>query len=216
MGFLRGVLAIVGLFLIGIGGISYWRFNAAARLDPQAGATYATFAKDLWRGGNPVESMVHSVRVKDGISADVATAALKAQAQSHNLSFLDEPPPQVPPPQAATPTTPPQVAIPTTPPQVAIPTTPPQAAASRRIHDFTFGDAQLSQRLAAWNSAYAVFLPCRVSLVEDEARHLWFHAVNLDPLIHGGRSMPPDLRQDMQRMWDQIRIIMDLAAKGAA
>jgi hypothetical protein len=57
-------------------------------------------------------------------------------------------------------------------------------------------------------------MPCRIALVEDTAGRLWLHTMNMDLMVHGGRELPPELKQGALRVRDTIREMMEGAARG--
>jgi hypothetical protein len=57
-------------------------------------------------------------------------------------------------------------------------------------------------------------MPCRIALVEDREGNLWLYSMNLDFMIHGGRELPPELKEAAIDVRDTLKTIMRGAAAG--
>ena len=78
----------------------------------------------------------------------------------------------------------------------------------------SFCDAQVGKKMLEHRDHYSGFMPCRIALVEDKNGRLWMYTMNLDLMIHGGKELPADLKADAIRVRENIRAIMEGAAKG--
>ena len=65
-----------------------------------------------------------------------------------------------------------------------------------------------------YRDQYSGFMPCRIALVEDKSGRLWLYSMNLDIMIHGGKQLPEDLKQDARRIRDAMEAIMNAGATG--
>jgi uncharacterized protein (DUF302 family) len=84
----------------------------------------------------------------------------------------------------------------------------------RYVNFLSFCDAQVGRKMLEYRDQYSGFMPCRIALVEDRAGRLSLYSMNLDLMIHGGRPLPPDLKQDAIQVRDKILAIMQGAAAG--
>jgi uncharacterized protein (DUF302 family) len=57
-------------------------------------------------------------------------------------------------------------------------------------------------------------MPCRIALVEDKEGRLWLYSMNLDLMIHGGKELPPELKEGAIFVRENIRAMMEAAAAG--
>ncbi|MCF6314854.1 MAG: DUF302 domain-containing protein [Marinosulfonomonas sp.] len=64
------------------------------------------------------------------------------------------------------------------------------------------------------NLAYAAYLPCRVSLVEDETGQLWVYTLDMDMMIYGGKTLPPELLKEALEVKGIMQDILTRAAEG--
>ena len=78
----------------------------------------------------------------------------------------------------------------------------------------SFCDAMIGADMIAYNSAYSAFMPCRISVVEDDDGRLWLHMMNLDLFIHGGKPLPPEVKKGAIKVWDALDKMLVGAAKG--
>jgi len=51
-----------------------------------------------------------------------------------------------------------------------------------------------------------------VTLVEDTTGQLWVYSLNMDLMIHGGKQLPPELKEEAENV---KRIILDIMKRGA-
>ena len=65
-----------------------------------------------------------------------------------------------------------------------------------------------------YSDAYAAYLPCRITLLEDVEGKLWLIALNMDMMIHGGEELPPVLKEEALKVKKQILDIMNRGATG--
>jgi uncharacterized protein (DUF302 family) len=65
-----------------------------------------------------------------------------------------------------------------------------------------------------YRDQYSGFMPCRIAIVEDKKGRLWLYSMNLDLMIHGGKALPPELKESALRVRNTILEIMKGAAAG--
>jgi uncharacterized protein (DUF302 family) len=65
-----------------------------------------------------------------------------------------------------------------------------------------------------YRDQYSGFMPCRIAIVEDSKGQLWLYSMNLDLMIHGGKTLPPELKENALHVRNTIDEIMHLAAEG--
>jgi len=187
---MRNLLAVVGLLaLAAVLIIAVTIGPKLARFDPGFPKAYGEFAQKLFETGDPGAAMMWSVPVDEGLSTDDVVESLKSLATSKNLLFVGESPfyKQV---QAVT------------------------EDAYRYVNFLSFCDARVGMKMLDYRDEYSGFMPCRIALVEGQDGKLSLYSMNLDLMIHGGRPLPPDLKQDAIRVRNTLREIMLGAAAG--
>ena len=190
MAFIRNLLALIGLLVvvgIGFGYHKYW--PALSQFDKGSLEVYGAFAEKLLESGDPGVAMMWRVPVQEGISAEDVVEALKSQATQRNFLFVGESPfsQQV---KAVT------------------------GEDYRYINFLSFCDARVGKALIEYQDSYTGFMPCRIAVVEGKDGSLALYSMNLDLMIHGGRELPPELKEQAIRVRGVIRAIMIAAAAG--
>jgi uncharacterized protein (DUF302 family) len=84
----------------------------------------------------------------------------------------------------------------------------------RYVNFLSFCDARVGKMMLEYRDQYSGFMPCRIAIVEDRDGRLWLYSMNLDLMIHGGKTLPPDLKEAALRVRDTIRAMMKGAAAG--
>ena len=193
MSMLRNILAVVGLLAIGLGvwlGPSAYRYYAAFRsFDDGAWDTYKGLADRLVETGNAAAATVWKVKVAEGLSFEEVDESIKAVAIDRNIKGVGELPLGD---------------------QVEAMTGKPW----RKLKIYLYCNPLTAAKMVDYDIAYSAYLPCRVSLVEDENGDLWITTLDMDMMIHGGRTLPPELRDEALRVKDIILDILNRAAEG--
>ena len=190
MRLIKNLLASVGLIALIVGGFAYYRAQQLlAELDPKALETYGDFATKFMETKDPGTAMVWSVPVAEGLSPEDVKESLKSLAVQRNFLFVGESPFYK---QAEAVT----------------------GEQYRYVSFLSFCDVRVGMQMADYNGAYTSFMPCRIAIVEDTAGKLWLHTLNLDLMIHGGRELPPELKEGALRVRNTIWEIMHGAARG--
>jgi len=190
MKLIRNLLALIGLVaVLAILAVSIRLGPTLAEFDSRFLAVYQEFAGKLLKTGDPGVSMMWSVPVDAGLSAEEVVESMKSIAVSHELLFVGESPfyKQV----------------------LAI-----TGEDYRYVNFLSFCDAQVGKKMLEYRDHYSGFMPCRIALVEDKNGRLRMYSMNLDLMIHGGKELPEDLKADAIRVRENIKAIMEGAAKG--
>lgn len=190
MTLIRHLLALIGgLTLIALLAAALWLGPRLADFDPEFFGTYSKFAGELLETGDPGVAMMWSVPVEEGLSTDEVVDSLKSLATTKNLLFVGESPfyQQV---EAVT------------------------GEDYRYVNFLSFCDAQVGKMMLEYRNHYSGFMPCRIALVEDREGKLWLYSMNLDFMIHGGKELPPDLKQAAIQVRETLRSMMQGAAAG--
>lgn len=190
MALIRNLLALIGLAVVVLAGYLY--VSASGRLkdfDPEFVGVYKEFATRLLETGDPGVSMMWAVPVKDGLSPTDVIESLKSLASSRNMLFVGESPfyKQV---EAMT------------------------GQKCRYTNFLSFCSAQVGKLMLEYQDHYSGFMPCRIALVENSKGKLWLYSMNLDLMIHGGKKLPPDLKEGALLVRKNMREMMEGAANG--
>jgi uncharacterized protein (DUF302 family) len=188
MAFLRNLLALIGL--LAVGAVAYVWFTYGPQFqefDRESFATYRDMATVLLETGNAAEATIWKVPVDEGATPEGVEEAMKFAANEHNFKNVGELPlsEQV---QAMT------------------------GEPARFMKIYLYCDPLVAARMVAYSDAYSAYLPCRITLLEDDDGKFWLVTLNMDLMIHGGKTLPPELREEALQVKE---IILDIMKRGA-
>jgi uncharacterized protein (DUF302 family) len=187
---LKNLFAVIGLVAtLFAAGFYSWVWMETRDFDPDAWGLYKEFAVKMLDTGDLAEAFVWEVRVEEDVSAEDVKESMKSLAVERNFLFVGESPfyKQV---EAIT------------------------GKAYRHVAFMQFCDVGVGVEMLEHNNAYAAFMPCVISVVEDQQGVLWLYAMNMDFLIHGGNELPPKLKSKALKVRRIMREIMEGAAAG--
>ena len=187
---LRNLFAVIGLISILLLGALFLKVWSITRdFDPDAFKLYGEFATKLIETGDLADAFVWTVPVEEDLSAEDVKESMKSLAVERNFLFVNEAPfyKQV---KAVT------------------------GKDYRYVAFMQFCDVQVGVEMLEYNNAYSAFMPCVISVVEDNEGKIWLYAMNMDFLIHGARELPPSLKSKALHVRRVMREIMEGAATG--
>ena len=191
--FLRNVFALIGLIAVIGGGYMYMSHGSAMSnfndFDPKAADTYKEMVDKLLKTGNPAEATVWKAKVKDGISFEDVDQSIKSVAQELNIKGVGELP-------------------------LGDQVTAMQGKPWRKLKIYLYCNPLTAAKMIDYSDAYSAYLPCRISLLEDKTGKLWIYTLNMDMMIHGGKPLPPELKEEAIGVKKIMLDILDRGAKG--
>ena len=193
------LLALVGLALVagiiwimftyGFGLQNFKDMSNLKSFDSKAGEVYVEMTKSLLATGNSADATVWKIPVADGVSATDVEDAMRSVANERNFKNVGELPLSE---------------------QVAVMT----GEEQRTWKIYMFCDPLTAAKMIDYADAFSAYLPCRISMVEDESGKLWLYTLNLDMMIHGGKTLPPALLEEALKVKEIILEIMNRGAEG--
>jgi len=190
MRILKNVLTFIGLVTVIVGLVLFYNIWSATRnFDPNAFGLYTEFVGKLLKTQDLADAFVWAVPVEEGMEAEEVKEAMKSLAVERNFLFVNDSPfyKQV---KAVT------------------------GEDFRHVSFMQFCDVKVGMRMLAHNNAYSAFMPCVISIVEDENGKLWLYSMNMDFLIHGAKELPADLKEQALKVRRIMREVMEGAASG--
>jgi uncharacterized protein (DUF302 family) len=187
------LLALIGLLLVA--GMIYMATQLGENLtnlrsfDSKAPEVYLDMAEKLIETGNAAEATVWKVPVQEGLGWEDVEQTMKFVANEHNIKNVGELPLSE---------------------QVAAMTGKPQ----RFLKIYMFCNPLTAANMFDYSVAFSAYLPCRISLIEDPQGKLWLYTLNMDMMIHGGKTLPDALKEEAIGVKDTILDIMNRGAKG--
>jgi len=138
--------------------------------------------------GNSADASIWKFPLEEGISWEDAEEAMASVANEHNIKNVGELPLSE---------------------QVKIMT----GEEQRFLKIYQYCDPLIAKQMVDHSDAFAAFLPCRISMVEDKDGKFWLYALNMDMMIEGGRTLPEPLLSQASKVRE---VILDIMKKGAA
>ena len=193
MRILWNLLAIFGLLILVLLIVAIVQvrpsMSVLSDFDDQVVNTYLDMGRTLLKTGNGAEATSWKVAVADGLSAADVEQTMRFVANEHNIKNVGE-----------------------------LPLYKEVEAMSgepyRFIKIYMFCNAMTAARMLDYSDAFSAYLPCRITLIEDPEGKLWLYTLNMDLMIHGGRKLPPALKQEAMQVKKIIQDIMNRGAQG--
>lgn len=157
--------------------------------DEKAMSVYGDMMTTLVETGNAAEATVWKVPVEEGLSVEDVEITLRAVANELNIKNVGE--------------------LPLSAQVEAM-----SGKKSRFFKIYMFCNALTAAQMLEYSDAYAAYLPCRISLVEDKQGKLWLYSLNMDAMIYGGKPLPPALKEEAMGVKKIILEIMNRGAEG--
>ncbi|MEO5342135.1 MAG: DUF302 domain-containing protein [Gammaproteobacteria bacterium SHHR-1] len=187
---IRNLFALIGLLAIILLAVVFFKVQGTlSHFDPKAGEVYLEMMESIIKTRNPAAATIWSVPVEEGLSADDVDQTMKMVANELNMSFVGE-----------------------------LPTSKDIEAKSgkpyRLVKIYMFCNSLVAAQMIDYSDAFAAYMPCRITLVEDKTGKLWLIALNMDLMIYGGEPLAPDLKKVAEQVKDNMLEIMNRGAKG--
>lgn len=157
--------------------------------DEKAPAVYVEMAKTLLASGNAAEATVWKIPVAEDLSPEDVEETMRFVANEHNIKNVGELPLSE---------------------QVEAMT----GEKQRYLKIYMFCDPLTAAKMVDFSDAFSAYLPCRISVVEDQQGKLWIYSLNMDMMIHGGTTLPPELFEEASKVKETMLDIMKRGAEG--
>ena len=155
--------------------------------DEKAVDVYGEMVTAILETGNAAEASVWKVQVKEGLTPAEVEETMRFVANEHNIKNVGE--------------------LPLSGQIEAM-----SGNKSRYLKIYMFCNALTAAQMLDYSDAYAAYLPCRISLVEDKQGGLWLYSLNMDAMIYGGKTLPSALKEEAEGVKE---IILDIMKRGA-
>jgi len=190
MGFLKNILSIIGaIFLIGaIYGYSKYdigtKLDQVSKLDPKAMSLYMAMFEKVLATGDSAQGMVRKVKIADDVETADVIDAIKSVAGEENLLVVNSS------------------------------LTSNGKDGARYIRLMSFCNPRIAKIMANYSIAYTAFMPCRIAIVSDDEGNRWLMTMDMDMMLHGGKTLPPELLKEAMKVKTAMYKMMDLGAQG--
>ena len=187
------LLALIGLAAIAAvayGAVTFGPMvSQFSKLDPQAMATYKGMATKLLETGSVAEATVWKAEVAEGLTFEQVDESIQSIAVENNIKDVG--------------------ALPLSNQVEAM-----QGKPWRKVKIYLYCNPLTAARMMDFDDAYAAYLPCRITLVEDKTGKLWIYSLNMDMMLHGGMPLSDELKDEAEGVKNAIQDVMKRAAEG--
>ncbi|MDQ5769528.1 DUF302 domain-containing protein [Thiothrix subterranea] len=205
MNFIRNILAIIGLVAIVGGAFAYTKFApmmaqmgdmdigaekaALDSFDPKAKDVYMEMWTKLKASGNSADATVVKYSLADGVTWQDAEESMKSIANKLNIKAVGELPLSE---------------------QVQLET----GKEQRFLKIYQFCNPQTAMKMVDFSDAFSAYLPCRIAMIEDKEGKYHLYSLNMDMMIYGGKTLPPELHAEALGVQEIMTAIMKGGAEG--
>jgi len=193
MGFIRNILAIIGLIALIGGGYAYNKFGGELdelnKLSPEAKTLYMNMWEKLKKTGNSAESTVWKRQLDEGVSPEDAAEAMSSVATEVNIKAVGILPLSK---------------------EVEAKT----GEKQRLLTIYQYCNPLTAVKMIEYSDAFSAYLPCRIAMVEDKEGKFWLYSLDMDLMIHGGKKLPDDLFKEANTVKNVMLKLMEAGATG--
>lgn len=193
MGFLRNILAIIGVVALIGGGYAYSKFSGELaefnKLDPGAKKVYMNMWTKLKETGSAPGATVWKKPLEEGVSVEDAIDAMSSVATELNIKAVGVLPLSK---------------------EVEAKTDKKQ----RLLTIYQYCNPMTAMKMVDHSDAFSAYLPCRIAMIEDKQGKVWLYALDMDMMIYGGTTLPEELYKEATTVKDVILKIMEEGATG--
>jgi len=190
MGFIKNIFALIGLLVvIAVAGVYVKYHKALDGFDPQAQQVFTEFAQNLLSSTSAAEASIWKIPVAEDLTPEDVEQTMKFVANEHNMSNVGELP-------------------------LSKDIEAKLGKPYRFVKIFLFCNSLTAAQMLDHSDAYSAYLPCRITLIEDQEGKLWLMTLNMDMMIYGGEPLPPELKEEAIKVKEYILDIMNRGANG--
>ncbi len=190
MGFIKNIFALIGLLaVIAVAGVYVKYHKALDGFDPQAQQVFTEFAQNLLSSTSAAEASIWKIPVAEDLTPEDVEQTMKFVANEHNMSNVGELP-------------------------LSKDIEAKLGKSYRFVKIFLFCNSLTAAQMLDYSDAYSAYLPCRITLIEDQEGKLWLMTLNMDMMIYGGEPLPPELKEEAIKVKEYILDIMNRGANG--
>lgn len=190
MGMIRNLFALIGLLVvIGVAGVYVKYAKEIEAFDPGAGGMFLEMAQATLETKSVADASIWKIPVAEDLTWEDVEETMKFVANEHNMANVGELP-------------------------LSKDIEAKLGTNYRFVKIYLFCDSLIASEMLDYSDAFSAYLPCRITLIEDQQGKLWLTALNMDMMIYGGKPLPPELKEKALRVKETILDIMNRGASG--
>jgi uncharacterized protein (DUF302 family) len=192
---LKNLFATVGLLVAIAVGYVWFGMGVGSTIakfkqfDPHAKDVYTKMYKVLMETGDIAKATTRKVKVDKGITPDEIVEALNSVATDMGIKPVGD-----------------------------LPLSKEMTLRTGKKQPYTrvlsYCNPAIAIDMVDWSMAYGAYLPCRITLMQDKSGDYWLYTLDMDMMIYGGKTLPPNMLKEGKRVKKIIYTMMDKAAKG--
>ena len=190
---IRNLFAAIGVLAVLTVGYLYFSYRddieTVQGLDPNARQVYAQMWQRLKETGTSADATVWKIPLAEGITPEDAEQTMSFVANGHNIKDVGELPLSEQVEQMI-------------------------GEKQRFLKIYQYCDPLTAMKMVDYSDAFSAYLPCRIAMVEDKQGQYALYSLNMDLMISGGKTLPPELLEEANRVRETIRDIMERGATG--
>jgi len=181
------------LIAIVAGGYAYSKFGGELSvlngLDPEAKTLYSNMWTKLKETGNSADATVWKRALDEGISPEDAAEAMSSVATEVNIKAVGILP-------------------------LSKEVEGQTGEKQRLLTIYQYCNPQTAMKMVEYSDAFSAYLPCRIAMIQDKQGKYWLYALDMDLMIHGGKTLPDDLLKEANKVKDIMLRLMEAGATG--
>ncbi|MFI9654710.1 DUF302 domain-containing protein [Guyparkeria sp. GHLCS8-2] len=181
-------VSILGAVIMTLSGCGF--MSVKDDLDPQAMDVYSKmYDKFVESGGDLGAATVWHMEVAEGLTPDDIKMSIESAAVGSGLANVGEMPLSK---------------------QLELET----GEEQKYMNIYQYCSPQIARKAVDFSPYFSAYLPCRISVVEDDEGRYHLYSLNMDMFVHGGKEMPEEFKQDAMHVRDTIMKMMKAGASG--
>jgi hypothetical protein len=195
MSFIKGIFTLIGFIVViaaAIIGVKYG--SSLSKMDSGALDTYMDMADKVLETGDPAKGMIIKRKLvieEDTTKEEAIENALEVMdevGEEYGLAKVDE-------------------------------KTMPRGGkfmkdGGKYTHIRSYCSPSIADIFLNYSGEFVGFMPCRIGIVEDDNGDIWLYTMNLDMMIHGGHTLPPELLEYANNVKDAMVKMLEKGAAG--
>ncbi len=191
MGFIKGIFTFIGLVVVGALIFAFVKFGGPVMsLDSKALSLYMNMFGGVLETGKTADAMSIKVKVDPEVTNEDIKDIIESVASDGNMALVGD---------------------------VTIFDGSPIDASgkpTKYARTFSLCSRPIAQKFLDFSMAFGAFMPCRIMLQEDDNGDRWLNTMDMGLMIHGGKTLEPDMLKMAEQVRDTVYGAMYAAAKG--
>jgi uncharacterized protein (DUF302 family) len=192
MGFLKNILAALGLVVVVAVFIGYSKFGGmisqVKQLDSQAIPTYMAMFTKVLETGDAAKGMVLHYKVNEDVASEDVVESIKALAEEYNMRVTGD--------------------------TKMFTMDDATGTEVKSVRNISMCSLPIAKKFISYSHDFGGFMPCRIMLIELANGERYLYTMDLTLAIHGGRPLSAEMLKLATHVQTAMLQIPQRAAKG--